>query len=262
MPLAEAAGHTVGQVLLDAAGVEIARFREEARDNRRVADLFTLAPEVSPRQAVPVVMTELRGWQVDAEEPLGRLLVAAGGRAGRHVHVMSRDLVRDPAPPAWLEPTLPEEMRLTAMDRPAAELAPVCQLAYPREHPDFAHVPMPGPRELELELELETIVSGRLLGPLLRCSSLALGDDGAVLGAVLVNGMSGEPPTSGPWITQIFRHPHARGTGGALLRRALALATRDGLPALGLAVTHGNQALALYEAHGFVEVLEALNVDV
>ena len=62
MPLAEAAGHTVGQVLLDAAGVEIARFREEARDNRRVADLFTLAPEVSPRQAVPVVMTELRGW--------------------------------------------------------------------------------------------------------------------------------------------------------------------------------------------------------
>ena len=260
MPLAEAAGHPAARVLLDGAGAEIARFQEQTRDNRPVADLFTLAAGVSPQQAVPVVISELRGWQVAADEPFGRLLLAAGGRAGRHAHVMSRDLGHDPAPPAWLEPAVPEGMRLTAVDRPAAELAPSCLLAYPREHADFAHVPMPDPRELELELE--TIVSGRLVGPLLGCSSLVLGDDGAVLGAVLVNDMGGEPPTGGPWITQLFRHPDAPGVGGALLRRALALATRDGLAAVGLAVTHGNPALARYEAHGFVEVLEALSVDV
>ena len=45
-----------------------------------------------------------------------------------------------------------------------------------------------------------------------------------------------------------------------MLRRALALATRDGLPAVGLAVTHGNPALGLYEAHGFAEVLDSLSV--
>jgi len=30
---------------------------------------------------------------------------------------------------------------------------------------------------------------------------------------------------------------------------------------VGLAVTHGNAALRLYEAHGFVQVLESLTVD-
>lgn len=95
---------------------------------------------------------------------------------------------------------------------------------------------------------------------LLRCSSLAVGEDGTVRGAVLINGTPGEPPTGRPWISQLFRHPDARGTGGPLLRRALALATRDGLPALGLAVTHGNLARGLYEAHGFAATLESLTV--
>ena len=46
-----------------------------------------------------------------------------------------------------------------------------------------------------------------------------------------------------------------------LLRRALALGTRDGLPAIGLAVTHGNPAQGLYEAHGFVELRNVLTVE-
>jgi len=197
------------------------------------------------------------GWHVAAEEPFGRLLVAAGGRARRHGHVMSRDLLRDPAPPVWREPPLPAGMRLTPVDRPAFDLAPACLAAYPRTHPDFDHIPAPE----RPELELEEIISGRLMGPLLGCSGLAVGEGGAVLGAVLVNGTSGQPPTGGPWIAQLFRHPAARGTGGPLLRRALALATLDGLPAIGLAVTHGNPARALYAAHGFAEVLESLTVE-
>ena len=91
------------------------------------------------------------------------------------------------------------------------------------------------------------------MGPLLACSGLTVRDDGSVAGAILVNGSNGEPPLGGPWISQLFRHPGARGAGVPLLRRALAVATRDGVPAIGLAVTDGNPAQRLYEAHGFVE---------
>jgi GNAT superfamily N-acetyltransferase len=228
---------------------------ETARDHRRVADLLELADGVDPEQAVPLVMAELAGWRVGAEERFGRLLVAAGGRPKGHV--MSRDLVRDPALPEWLEPALPAGVRLTPVDRPALDLAPACLAAYPREHPDFEHVPAPD----RPEVELEEIISGRLMGPLLRCSGLAVGEEGDVVAAVLVNGTPGEPPMGGPWIAQLFRHPAAPGTGGALLRRALALATRDGLPAIGLAVTDGNPALGVYAAHGFAEVRDSLTVE-
>jgi len=239
-------------VLLDGSGATIARFRAARHEDERVADLFELADDVAPERAVRVVTRELAGWRVAADEPFGRLLTAAGGRPKRHSHVMSRDLVHDPAPDGWLEPQLPAGVRLTDVDRPATELAPACLAAYPREHPDFDDKPP--------ELELDEIISGRLMGPLLRCSGLAVGEDSRVLGAVLITGTPGEPPAGGPWIGQFFRRPDARGTGTPLLRRALALATRDGLPAVGLAVTHGNPAFGLYEAHGFVAVLESLSV--
>jgi len=203
------------------------------------------------------VKAELAGWSVTAGEPFGRLLVAAGARPRRHGHVMSRDLVRRPAPSSWLEPPLPAGVRLTGVDRPALDLAPACLAAYPREHPDFDHIPTPE----RPEVELDEIISGRLMGPLLRCSGLAVGEGAAVLGAVLVNATPGEPPTGGPWISQFFRHPGARGIGVPLLRRALALATRDGLPAVGLAVADGNTAIGVYAAHGFAEVRNSLTVE-
>ena len=130
----------------------------------------------------------------------------------------------------------------------------MAELAYPPGHPD--HRPEPE------EEELEEIMSGRLLGPLLRCSGLAVDPSGEVQGAILVCDSDGEPPFGGPWLAQIFRHPDAPGLGSALLRRALAAGTRDGLPAIGLAVTHGNPARERYAAHGFAEVVESLSVDV
>lgn len=253
--IAEDPGTPDGRLLLDERGREIARFQEARRDERRVADRFTVA--VEPERAVPVVMTELAGWRVGADEPFGRLLVAAGGRVKRHGYGMSRDLVRDPAPRAWLEPPVPAGVRLTTADRPAIDLAPACLAAYPSEHPDYDQIPTPE----RPELELEELMSGRMMGPLLGCSGLAVGKEGAVLGAVLIAGTRGEPPLGGPWIAQLFRHPDARGIGGPLLRRALAVATRDGLPAVGLAVTHGNPARALYEATGFAAVSSSLTVE-
>jgi ribosomal protein S18 acetylase RimI-like enzyme len=258
VPIEEDPARERGRLLLDPAGTRIGRFLFTEREDRRVADVFELSDGITPDRALPQLLDDFSGWRVAAAERFARVLVAAGGTPVRHAHVMSRDLVRDPVEPGWLEPPLPAGIRLTPVDRPALDLAPACHAAYPRDHPDFDQIPDPE----EPEIELGEIMSGRLMGPLLRCSGLAVGADGAVAGAILVNGTAGEPPFGGPWVSQLFRHPDARGgVGTALIRRALALAARDGLPAIGLAVTHGNPALGLYTAHGFADVWQSLTVD-
>jgi GNAT superfamily N-acetyltransferase len=258
MPVVEDPDSPRGRLLIDAAGDPIARFELADRNGQPVADLLTPVAPDRAVAAVAAVIAELQGWRVASEEPFSRLLVAAGARPLRHSHVMSRDLVRNPAPSEWLEPRLPAGVRLTPVDRPAIDLAPALLAAFPPDHPDYGDI-----REPEHpEVELEELMSGSLLGPLLRCSALAVGEDGAVVGAILVNGKPGDPPYDGPWISDVFRHPEVPGVGGALLRRALAIATRDRLSAVSLAVTHANPAMAVYAALGFEDVLNVLNVEV
>ena len=259
MPILEDPDRPQWRVLTDADGAPLGRFEDEGeRGGRPMADFFTPAGGVAPERAAAAIVDQMQGWRVAADVPFGRLMIAAGARLRRHSHVLSRDLVRDPALDGWLEPRAPAGYRLTPVDRPAIELAEACAAAYPPDHPDFGDIPDPD----RPEIELGEIVSGRLLGPLLRCSGLVVRDDGTVAGGILVNAQPGEPPFSGPWVTQIFRHPDAPGTGGPLLRRALAVATRDGLPALSLAVTHANPARAVYAALGFTEAMEAYSVEV
>jgi ribosomal protein S18 acetylase RimI-like enzyme len=254
MPVVEDPGRPGGRLLVDAAGERIASFELGDREGTPLADRFELADGVSPDRAVAAVIGDLRGWRVAGAEAFGRLLVAAGASPRRHAHLMSRDLARDPAPSDWLEPPLPAGVHLTPVDRPAIDLAPSYSAAFPPGHPDHDDMPDHPDRELD------DLMSGRLVGPLLRCSALAVGEGGDVVGVILVNGQPGDPPFGGPWISNVFRHPEARGVGGALLKHALAGATRDRLPAVGLAVTHENPARALYEAYGFVDVLDVFNV--
>jgi GNAT superfamily N-acetyltransferase len=256
MPVMEHPGHARGRVLVDAAGAPIASFEHRDRDGTPLADRLELADGVSADRAVAAVMAELRGWRVSSAEELGRLLVAAGAAPRRHSHAMSRDLTRDPAPSGWLEPQLPAGVRLAPVDRPATALADAYAAAFPPGHPDHDELPDDPARELD------DLMSGRMMGPLLRCSVLAVGEAGDVVGAIFVNGQAGDPPFEGPWISNVFRRPEARGVGGALLKRSLALATRDGLPAVGLAVTHANPARSLYAAHGFADVLVAFAVEI
>jgi GNAT superfamily N-acetyltransferase len=258
MPVVDDPARPGGRLLVGADGAALGRFEAVERDGLKLADLFEPADGIPPEAAAAAVLAEMRGWRIAAHPAFGSLLIDGGGRPRRHSHLMSRDLVRDPAPPAWREPPVPAGFRLTPVDRPALELAPACGAAYPPGHPDFADIPDPD----RPEFELEEIVSGRLLGPLLACSGLAIAADGAVAAAILVNGRAGDPPLAGPWISQVFRHPDAPGIGMPLLRRALALATDDGLPALSLAVTHTNPARRVYAELGFAEVLEAQSVEV
>jgi hypothetical protein len=258
MPVVEDPSRARGRLLLDVTGRVMGSFELHERDGQPVADLFRPADGVTPERAAAAVIAELKGWRVAGDEQFGQLLIAAGAQPRRHSHAMSRDLIRDPAPSDWLEPELPAGIRLTPVDRPAIDLVPALVAAFPPDHPDFDSMRSPE----RPELELEELISGRLMGPLLRCSALAVGEGGDVVGAILVNGSPGEPPFGGPWISNVFRRPEARGVGGALLMRALAVATRDRLPAIGLAVTHANPALATYAAFGFADVRSLLSVEV
>lgn len=258
MPIDPDPSRPDGAILRDRDGAEIARFVTARREGLPFADLFELAPEVTIERAVPVIVADLRGHMVAGDLALGRALLDVGARAGRHVHEMSRDLAADPAPPDWEDPPAPAGLRLGPLDRPVDDLAPAALAAYPPEHVDNAHLDRP----IDHPTEIAGLIAGRAVGPLMRCSGLALDGDDAVVGAVLVNRDAGEPPHGGPWVTQVFRRPDGRGAGRALLQRALGLATADGLPALGLAVTHGNPAQRLYEELGFRHVLTAFNVRV
>jgi ribosomal protein S18 acetylase RimI-like enzyme len=235
--------------LLDAEGATIGRYEHGLRDGVPIADLFERAPGVGVGEAAAAVLADLRGMKIAGDVELGRALVAAGGTPTRHGHMLSRDLARDPPPRSWDDPP---GIRLTDIDRPAADLVDARRAAYPPSHPDYGDLPE------DNETELHSFIHGGQFGPLLAGSGLAVTDDGAVVGAIILGTIPGDPPQSGPWVIDLFRAPGHRGVGRALLQRALALATVD---RLGLIVTEGNDAARrLYEAHGFRLVSSALVV--
>ncbi|WP_248963401.1 GNAT family N-acetyltransferase [Sphaerisporangium perillae] len=238
------------RTVTDPTGRPVLSYVEGTRAGRPYADLA----EVLGPGAVEVILREMPGWVVSGDEDLGRRLLAAGGRLLRHAHVLSRDLRADPAPPEWAE----TGYGVVACDAiPAAEVFPAWRAAYPPEHPDHNA----GGDTAALELDLAPMLAGESYGPLLPCGGLLLRDDGVAAG-VLVADLNGEPPFGGPWILDVFRDPRPRyaGLGAVMLRRALALATLHGLPALGLAVTDGNQARRVYERLGFRRVLSSITV--
>jgi ribosomal protein S18 acetylase RimI-like enzyme len=209
--------------------------------------MFDREPGVGADRAAAAVRSELPGWRIAADEELGRALIAAGGTQRRHGHLYSFDLSRKPT--GW---DAPPGITLKDIDRPAADLVAARLAAYPPGHPDLVHLPD------DNEAELHQLIYGGAFGPLLAGSGIAVADGGAVVGAIILGTMPGDPPRNGPWIVDVFRDPAYRGVGRALLRRALALATVD---TLGLVVTDGNDAARrLYEAVGFELVSSAIVV--
>ncbi|WP_028061033.1 GNAT family protein [Candidatus Solirubrobacter pratensis] len=241
------------QVLVDTAGRRVGSFVRAERDGRPSAELFEL--ETPVEDAVPIVLAELPGWRVVAGEELGRALVDAGGRLFRHSYVLTRDLVAHPASHAGPPPP---GLELRAADRPAADLVGAYRAAFPPEHPDGAARVDEDPLE-----EMRRIVELRVVGPVLDCSGLAVDRQGIVRAAVIITDSGGTPPFGGPWVAECFRDPDPayKGAGRALLERMLVDATAAGLPAIGLAVTHGNPAHELYLDLGFSLVFSAYSVD-
>jgi GNAT superfamily N-acetyltransferase len=260
MPIArDPAAGPLGRLLVDREGRPLARFQDDARDGTRWADLFELADGTTPEQVVPAVLADLPGALVSGSEAVGLALVAAGARRRRHAHVFSRDLRADPPPP-WRPSRVPDGVRITPLDRPAADLVDAWRAAFPPGHPDH----LGGPPPADVERELADQIAGQVLGPLLPCSGLAVNDEDRVVAGIIVTDRRGTPPWGAPWVGDLFRHPDRRwaGLGRLLLERALGIAAELGLPTLGLAVTEGNPARRLYESLCFRLVLTSLTVEV
>ncbi len=182
----------------------------------------------------------------------------------RHAHVLTRDLVCDPAPEAWATPSLAPAIRVVPLDGARVEeLDELWSSAFPP-----GHVDRPSGSAEDGRSRVGGLLDGAL-GPVLDVSGMALdvgagpadptGTGGRVVAACIVARADGEAPHGGPWVGELMRLPGERwsGLGAVLLRRALALATGQGLPALTLVVTEGNPARGLYERLGFRQVLEA-----
>ncbi len=230
--------------LTDSQGTTIATFADVERDGRRVADLLEL--EVPVDRAVQPILAQLTGYRIAGPVELGRALVEAGGRPARHAHVYLHDLAERP------EPSVPDGITLTPVDRPAAELVPAYLAAHPPDHPDYS-----GIADEDSAAWFSALLAGKY-GPLLDSGGLAIADDTVVGGIVIADLADPDPPFAGPWVMELFRDPAHRGAGRALLERALQRSQAE----LGLAVTEGNPAVQLYERLGFRRVLSTLSVDV
>ncbi|WP_406283784.1 GNAT family N-acetyltransferase [Embleya sp. NBC_00896] len=237
--------------VFDRDGALVADYRLGHRAGRPAA-LDLRLHRLPAELAAPAILTALPGWVVSAGEDTGAALIAAGGRLFRHLHQYKRDLYKrdlgaDLGDTAWADP------RIEVL--PAASVSPARMhdlwiAAYPPGHPDSEKTPNPD--------ELDSLHDGRTLGPLLECSVVAV-DEGRIVAVVLIN----DAELLGPWITEVFRDPDPRyaGVGGRLLRHSLGLAAAAGLPAIGLAVTEGNDsARRLYERLGFRPVESFMQV--
>ncbi len=173
MPVVDDPARAARRLLLDAAGEPVGALR--ARRARRPA--ARRPARARRRRATPeraVAVADGRAAAAGASRPPSRSAASSSSPAparGATPTSMSRDLTRDPAPGelARAEAARPA-MRLTPVDRPAIDLAPALLAAFPPEHPDHADIRDPE----QPEVELDELLSGRLMGPLLRCSALAV----------------------------------------------------------------------------------------
>jgi hypothetical protein len=173
-------------------------------------------------------------------------LLAAGAQLVRHLHAMKHQLRDVPA----LD--LPAGTRLRAWQPGDAELlAPAIVAAYGPEHVDPV-----APDLAAAARRLAGMVDDPDNPLLPEGTRVAETDDGPVGAAVVLRSehFSG---WQGPWLMNVFRHPHAaRGTGAALVTGAMTALEAAGERRLGLAVTATNPARRTYHRLGFEDGFE------
>jgi len=163
---------------------------------------------------------------------------------------MTRSLTADPPPWHWAEIEPSGPFRVTPFDKSATDIFDCWRAAYPLDHPDH----YAGSDEQALKERLEPLLSGSTYGPLLRDQSAAVVEtNGRVVACAILNDTPGDAPWGGPWMTDLFRMPHAAyaGLGALLLKRSISRAAASGMRALGLVVTARNPAREIYMRYGF-----------
>ncbi|HEX8100987.1 MAG TPA: GNAT family N-acetyltransferase [Solirubrobacteraceae bacterium] len=239
------------EVLRDAGGRPVATYVHVDRRSGPMADLVVPAAGVERADVVAALFAQRPGWLAGTEDrALGDALIRAGAQLRRSAHVYSRDLRAGPPVP---ESPAPPGVVMAPLEAVDDDLAAACAAAYGADHPD--HRPHAGPDALE------ALVAGEVVGHLMHASRAAW-RDGRQVGAVVITDSPHDPPEGGPWIGELFRAPDPRlaGLGAALLAAALHAARDDGLATLGLVVSDGNPARALYERFGFRHLASACTV--
>jgi hypothetical protein len=200
---------------------------------------------------VAAVLEELAGWLfLTDDDALTDALLAAGCGMDRQGALYSRDLVANPPDPSWRTSRI-GSFESEPLGLQAAALVAVSLAAYPPGHPD-AETQDP----VKVESLIDGLLTGRVVGPLMDVSTVVRDkerDSNPVVALALINRMSGESPTGGPWVSEICRDPDRRyaGLGAFLLRQVMAQLAADGESSLSLVVTEGNPAQQLYERLGF-----------
>ena len=237
--------------LLDAAGTPLADVLLDDAVGARWAILTLRAPAA---EVAPAVLAAYPGHRVVTEdEELAGLLVAAGGRVQRRAHDYEFDLTA--VPPGWAETPAPQGFRLS-QDLDPTSLADAHAASSPPGHPDHE----PGLDHVE---DLRSMLAGELLGPNVPAATWQVSDGDGPCGAVIVTERPSKEHGTRGWVVDVFVDPRhqGRGLGGVLLRRAVAGATAAGYRTLGLVVSDGNPARAVYDALGFRLVSSGTNVD-
>jgi GNAT superfamily N-acetyltransferase len=217
-------------------------YTQGVRDGRPWADqAWVLGP--GARHAVT---TQLSGWYVSGDPDFGRALIGAGADMVRHAHSMLADLAADPPPLRWAAPSLPDGITLTPVDRPAAEIFPIAELAYGPDHADRRYDRRTAAERAE---GFAALLAGEAIGPLNPISALAVDATDQPVAMVAIFDRTAVLP----WVGQLIRRPgdELRGLGAAMLRRAMRDVAAAGFAELGLAVSDGNPAQRLYERLGF-----------
>jgi len=156
-----------------------------------------------------------------------------------------------PTPPVGAMPEVPAGVRIMSLGADPDVLTELELECHPAGHVD---------RDRALSViaagSFRRLLTGELIGPVLETASGQAEDDdsGRVLGMGIVVWWERADMWQGPWVADVCVKPahQGRGIGTALLKRALVACAAMGAGRIGLAVTDGNPARALYERLGFV----------
>lgn len=236
--------------LCDARGEPLATFARGSDDGLPLVRDIRIAASADEDRVADAIVRELGGHVVVASPEVADALIARGATVRR------RSIAMSCRPRAGHEPPAPAGITIAGAALLGAEvLLDAYIAAYPPGHPDHRARDREGQRTA-----LQELMGGAVIGPMMRCSRVALRHARAV-GAALVFDAGEDEALAMPWIGELFRHPSAPGgTGAAMLGAVLAAAAVDGIGRIGLRVTESNPARTLYERLGFTETHRLVTV--
>jgi ribosomal protein S18 acetylase RimI-like enzyme len=196
-----------------------------------------------PDVVVATALDRFPGWWVSTKDPEVAESLSGSTRLLRHAQVMERRISVDDE--ALVREFAANGQWVDVRGR-LDELVTLTLAAYGPDHVDHAMVE-PGAEAAELR----KLLDGSAIGPVAEAASGGVEHDGRLAGACLVNRIGGADGL--PWVTDVLRDPSLRhrGLGRRMLEHSIGALAAEGADRIGLAVTVGNPARAVYLELGF-----------